>query len=811
MAMTRAKFFETRIFGFVIALAVAGILVLLDVTTAIPERMELRMMDVHFNLKDAFQAERVQEGVTVVERNPNISPDILLVAIDANTLSQFGRWPFPRSRHADLIDAFSRISDQNNRERSLFLDLFFIEPSDNAVEDALLRQAMVRNGRVFLETILEYSEPSIANYDEFFDRHDVLFEASGRITNVQGDWQGLPSFFGLQPPLQPLGAAVRGFGHANLWADYDSVFRRQPLVARISEIRGEYLLEELLDPAIAPDVSHERYERLVWFDREGHDHSIPVPVTRESVEALRRQLEERAPRLPIDTTGDGEADSHSFIIRHYQEQFIPSITLALALDYFNKTFGDVEIVIGKHIRIPSPQVFDVTTGQWVDYRIETRSAQFDADGEMTAEAQFRVVPEIVIPIDHHGTMLINYMGRRSSAARDGHQTFPVRPYHGYASRIPGPDPSEWPPTRAVENKIVMVGAFAQGMADDEKLTPYGLMYGVEVHANALNTILMDRFILFPPTWADYLLLVVMVLFVALVSSRFSTIWAMLISLVLVAAFFFVTTILFDTQSLMVNFSSPAIAVLFTFVSIVVYRVMTEEKDKRRIREMFGKYVSPAVVTEILESPPELGGVDKDLTVFFSDIRGFTTLSESMTPQELVNHLNIYLTAMTDTILEYRGTLDKYVGDEIMCFWGAPLPQQDHAILACKSALRQLQVLDELNDSWPPEKRISIGIGLNSGIMTVGNMGSLGRMNYTLMGDNVNLGARLEGTNKEYGTRIIISENTYGLVKDRVVARELDNIRVKGKNKPVVIYELVDVPEGLDPGVAVGSAKQKKRG
>jgi adenylate cyclase len=350
----------------------------------------------------------------------------------------------------------------------------------------------------------------------------------------------------------------------------------------------------------------------------------------------------------------------------------------------------------------------------------------------------------------------------------------------------------------VENKIVMVGAFSQGMADDEKLTPYGLMYGVEVHANALNTILMDQFVRYAPSWMDIAILVGAALVVAFMSSRLSTIWAMLLTGVIIIAYFFTATILFDVRAFMVNFSTPALAMLLTFVSIVVYRVVTEEKDKRRIRDMFGKYVSPAVVSEILESPPELGGIDKDLTVFFSDIRGFTTLSESMTPQELVNHLNIYLTAMTDIILEYRGTLDKYVGDEVMCFWGAPLPQEDHAILACKSAIRQMDRLRELNEEWPPEKRIDIGIGLNSGIMTVGNMGSLGRMNYTLMGDNVNLGARLEGTNKQYGTNIIISEYTYGLVKDRVIARELDNIRVKGKNKPVQIYELIDIPEGLQP-------------
>ena len=154
--------------------------------------------------------------------------------------------------------------------------------------------------------------------------------------------------------------------------------------------------------------------------------------------------------------------------------------------------------------------------------------------------------------------------------------------------------------------------------------------------------------------------------------------------------------------------------------------------------------------------------------------------------------------MTDIIMDYKGTLDKYVGDEIMSFWGAPLPQPEHALFACKCALAQSKKLKELNEEWPEALQIRIGMGLNSGVMTVGNMGSMGRMNYTLMGDNVNLGARLEGTNKQYFTEIIISENTYGLVRDHVVVRELDNIRVKGKNKPVLIYELIDMIDGIEP-------------
>jgi adenylate cyclase len=394
-------------------------------------------------------------------------------------------------------------------------------------------------------------------------------------------------------------------------------------------------------------------------------------------------------------------------------------------------------------------------------------------------------------------MLINFMGYPSFATPGARQTFPIRSYSGYASRPTGPDPSTWPKTKAVGNKLLMVGPFARGMAADQKTTPYGLMYGVEIHANSLNTILMNNFLRKVPMWVDFLVFFVLIMFTAFMTSRLSTVLSLVLSLVIIFVFFIAVTFVFDEQAYLINFSTVAIGIFFTFLTNVVYRIMTEERDKARIRNMFGKYVSPKVVDQILEDPPELGGIDKELTVCFSDIRGFTTLSESLTPQELVNHLNIYLTAMTDIILDYSGTLDKYVGDEIMWFFGAPLPQEDHALIACKCALKQMDTLRQLNAEWPPEKRINIGIGVNTGIMTVGNMGSSGRMNYTLMGDNVNLGARLEGTNKQYLTNVIISEYTYGLVKDKIIARELDNIRVKGKNKPVLIYELVDCVEGYD--------------
>ncbi|MFP4426168.1 MAG: CHASE2 domain-containing protein [Spirochaetaceae bacterium] len=798
------KFFETRYFGFAIGATVVALFLLLRFGTAIPERLELKVLDVHFNLKNVFTQQAVQEGVTVVQRNPDISEDILIVGIDFSTLSRFGKWPFPRYRHADLLNSFTRVSDPNARERSVFLDLFFVEPSENAYNDALLREAIRANGRTLMETVLDPSAPSSDSAEQLFERHEVLFESVGEITNVSGPWETMPSYFGLQPPLKPFGRVAGSYGHANFEADFDDVFRRQPLIGKSAELIGEYDLSELTPDT---EVETERYQRLVWFDRDGMPHTVEAPLTEEILLQLRADMEASAPARPIDHDNDGEPDEYDYTVRLYQDHFVPAVTLSLALEYFNRSLEDLEVVIGSHIRIPEPQQFDPDSGEWRPHRVVKEAGVYDEEGNLVEEPVYETVKEILIPIDERGNMLVNFMGPRSSASRDGHQTFPVRPYAGYAARVPPPFEELWPPTKAVENKIIMVGAFAPGMAEDEKNTPYGLMYGVEVHANALNTILTNRFVDYAPFWMDLAILIGLTLVVSFMSSRLSTILSLIATLLLVIVFFFTTTIIFDNEALVINFTTPALAMLLTFVSIVVYRVVTEERDKRRIRETFGKYVSPKVVDQILEHPPELGGVDKELTVFFSDIRGFTTLSEAMTPQELVNHLNVYLTRMTDIILEYQGTLDKYVGDEIMCFWGAPLAQEEHAMLACKCALKQMEALRNLNEQWPPERRINIGIGLNSGIMTVGNMGSLGRMNYTLTGDNVNLGARLEGTNKQYGTNIIISEYTYGLVKERVVVRELDNIRVKGKNRPVQIYELIDVTEDMEPPV---QAPVKKR-
>ena len=805
----RINFLETKYFGLVIGVLIIAIILLLRQYTGIFDTLEMKMLDVYFKYKTVVKRENIQEGVSLEERNPQVSPDILLVGIDFRSLDAFGKWPFPRYREANLVDNFARIQDQSQRERALFLDIFFVEPDEKAHDDVLLIDAIRNSGRVFLETMLDEVPPPSTNAEEYFTRHEILYDNWGEIKSISGKWEHMVPYFGLQPPLQPYAKALHGYGHANFAADRDGIYRRQPLIAKSSVLIEEIRLDDLDTDY---PIDRDNFERLEWVDKNDTHHHIKYPLTEEVILDLIEDMQKRAPQKLVDNDGDGEPDDAFFVVKKYEDHFIPSITLSLSLQYFNKRLEDIEVELGSHILIENPEYFDAGSNSWVPYEVVEKLAVFNEEGELIEDAETRPVDEIRIPIDDNGQMLVNYMGGRSFATAGANQTFPVRSFAGYARNVTGTDPNSWPRTRAVENKILMVGAFERGIAEDEKPTPYGLMYGVEIHANALNTIIMDNFIHGIPFWINLVILIGLVMLIAFMASRLATVWSLVSSIVFVIALFITVSIVFDQTALIIDFAAPALGVMFTLLTVVVYRIMTEEKDKRRIKDMFGKYVNPTVVDQILDDPPELGGVDKELTVFFSDIRGFTSLSEAVPPQELVNHLNLYLTAMTDIIMEYQGTLDKYVGDEIMSFWGAPLPQPDHAILACKCALKQSQKLKELNEGWPEALKIRIGMGLNSGIMTVGNMGSMGRMNYTLMGDNVNLGARLEGTNKAYYTEIIISEYTYGLVRDKVIVRELDNIRVKGKNKPVLIYELIDMVDGItiEPSSGGTGANGKKK-
>src|SRR6266550_778596 len=390
---------------------------------------------------------------------------------------------------------------------------------------------------------------------------------------------------------------------------------------------------------------------------------------------------------------------------------------------------------------------------------------------------------------HDGSVLINYTG----------------PYHTYRHYSMWDVLSGALPPETFKDKIVLVGSTALGIGD-LRSTPFqkqdsGYM-GVEVHANIIDNLLhsdekgrtfLTRGLNEEMIDTGFILLFGLVF--GFWFSRIKPLYSTISVFLTLSAFTWFIYFSFARWGLWLSCVIPAGTLVVNYAVITSFRMIFEEGEKRKIRKTFSQYLSPGVIALIEKDPQKYirpGGETKELTVMFSDIRGFTTMSEGLTADELVLLLNEYLGEMTEVIFHNLGTLDKYIGDAIMAFWGSPYPQTDHTYRACACALEMVRCLDILNAKWEAEgrKRISIGIGLNTGPVNVGNMGSSKRLAWTVMGDNVNLASRLEGMTKQYRNRIIISEATYRQVANHFVCRDLDNIRVKGKLQPVGIYEVL---------------------
>lgn len=769
-------FFSPSVFGIVIGLIVFLVFMLIGIVLEGFENLEIQLMDLHFKLKNTWQVQRRGAGYTEEIKSAKLSNDIVIIGIDNRTLEQFGRWPFPRNIHADLLNSFTRIKLQENRESAILLDFLLNETSERAFEDVIFLESIENNSKVALQTLHAKFEIATTNREDLINRFRILVEKHGEIKNIQGDLSKVIANYGIEAPLRPYGKSINTYGHASYGADDDEIYRRQQLVSRYSVLAKEVPLDSL---NMDTDLGIQGRGHIAWENKSGIIERVELPLTAEKIEGLRGDISRRGLKR-----GDDDTDEGAYYIRSYEDYFVPAITLTLALEYFNKTFDDIEVVYGSHILIPSPMRWSSNSREWVQYDLSEKTS------------------DLRIPIDESGNMLINYMGGKSSTNPAEHQTFPVRSYARFAANSPGLDREDWPNTNGLDGKIVMVGAFTIGMADDEKPTPMGLMFGVEMHANALNTIIMNNFIYRLPKQANALILFSLVILFAFLISRMKGLgWsiAILIGYLIVSSL--AVTIIFESFGFLVDWVTPTTAVLITFIAVVIFRVLMAERDKRQIKSVFGQFIATELVDELVVSPPELGGDYVDGTVLFTDIRGFSNLSERLNAQQLVDFLNEYLTFMTDNIVNvYGGTLDKYIGDAIMAFWGAPKAQEDHAIRACKSAISQIRTLNKFNPVFREKygHTITIGIGINPGSkikesLMVSYMGSEGRKNYTAMGDSVNLASRLEGVNKEYRTTILISEDTYELIgiDDKFVVRELDDIRVKGRNKPVTIFELVD--------------------
>ncbi len=350
--------------------------------------------------------------------------------------------------------------------------------------------------------------------------------------------------------------------------------------------------------------------------------------------------------------------------------------------------------------------------------------------------------------------------------------------------------------QAVRGKVALVGATAMGLYD-LRPNPFETNYpGVEIHASVIENVIRQDYLV-RPAWmetAELVLLLGLGLLLSWVLSRLRLTRGLVLSLGIFLILPLLNYLILFRNGFLGFVVLPSIEMIVLFIAIAVYRYATEEREKSRIRNAFQFYLSRNVVESVLQdtSKLKLGGERRELTVLFSDIRGFTTISERLAPEALTELLNEYLTPMTDLVFRYNGTLDKYMGDAIMAIYGAPLHFPDHPKAACFTALDMMEELARLCLSWKERglPEIDIGIGVNTGPMSVGNMGSRTRFDYTVIGDNVNLGSRLEGLNKQYGTHIIVSEFTRSYLGDDFTLREIDLVIVKGKLEPVKIYELL---------------------
>jgi len=644
------------------------------------EVMELKARDFRFKLRGPIEP----------------GPEVVLAVVDEKSLDRIGRWPWPRSKIADLI----RVLDEDGA-KVIGFDIVFGEPDKNT-------------------------------------NMELIRRLEGEINRRGLKNKAVSRFLAKELEL----------------ADNDLI-----LAKTIAEVKTPVVLG--------------------YFLRIERDKSV-AHITPEQIRTQVEQLKNAHYTFARLSSPNVELDQTDLAQAFMPVANILALSKTAASSGFMNMFQDIDGTV-RWI----PMVIRLHDKYYLPLSLQTLRFYLDDAPASTYVSEVGVEKVMVgkyeLPTDELGRYLVNYRGPS--------YTFP---HYSIADILekrfkPG----------TFKNKIILTGATAVGVYD-MRTTPFETNYpGLEVHANVIDSILRQDFLVRPQwtTLLDIGMMIVAAVILGLVLPKISAVVGVVFGLGLLMAEGGLNY-LFFSKGIWLNLIFPSITVILVYTGITAFRYITEEREKKKIKGAFQTYLHPSVVNEVLKNPDmlKLGGQKKVLTVLFSDIKGFTTISENMDPEALVHLLNEYLTAMTDLVFKYDGLLDKYEGDAVMAIWGAPLDLPDHPLKACRTGLEMLSELQRLREQWAQEDpaipNIDIRIGLNTGLMVVGNIGSETRFDYTVIGDEVNLGSRLEGASKEYGTNIIISETTYEHVKDVMLCRELDLVAVKGKSQPVRIFELI---------------------
>jgi adenylate cyclase len=657
------------------------VVALFEIGSPIFETIELNWLDLRFRIRGPLTP----------------TPDVVLATIDEKSLTDEGRWPWPRSKIAALVDALSR-----DGAKVIGFDITFAEPDENSrlgfVNDLAKK---VESRGLSDPQLTDFIQESRANADN----DQLLVNALKRSKT--------PVVLGYFFHMSQMGVGYR--------LDQDDIDRR------FSRIEAS------------------KYPVVLY---DGGDRSF-IPF-----------FEAYAPQNNLDILTDAAASSGYFSVASDPDGIVR--WMPLMIKGGEDLFPSLSVLCVWHFLGKPPLV--VRTGK---------------DGVEGLQ-----IGERFIPTDESGEMLINYRG-------------PPRTFTHYPiSDILGGKLA----SGTFTNKIVIVGATAIGIGDIRS-TPFGPVYpGAEIHASVIDNILAGDFIA-RPGWSkifDLFAIVVLSTLVGVALPRMSALEGLLFAGLLFVCYVSAAYFLFVKAHVWLNMVYPVFALAATYTILTVYRYVTEERERIRIKETFKQYVAPDVIEAVLKDPEDLriGGQEKLLTVLFSDLAGFTAFSERLSPNQVIEILGAYHDLMTEQLFAHQGTLVGYMGDELIALFGAPVEQADQAQRACATALAMRDHRNALGDEWVKmgRPRLRARTGINSGTMLVGNIGSKYRFQYSVLGDPVNLASRLENISKVYGTEIIIGEQTAHLVEGFFTLRQLDLVRVVGRQQALKIFELLGSPE-----------------
>ena len=844
-----------------------GILVLLFALTKVYERAELVTYDWRFNIRNNLFGP------------PPIDPRLGTIDIDNQSVTAEGRYQdWTRDKYTDVVRILSEygarmvgfdvyfiepstklVSEEQvwqlARQDSVALAELFAQVD----HDELFRRTTSAAGNVYLAQFIVVNDEELEPEElqakmekrtpDEEEALEVIRQRSPRLM-VDPDESTLWRGFDFDPPLKLLRDAARGFAYAQTVPDVDGARRRYPLV---------YQYEDVVFPSIALMMVCDHLEvPLNTVEVRPGDH-VKLPRARMSSGKIK-DIE-----IPIDHYGNMNVNWTG----KWNETFahLPHIGLrwAAGRERKQKLFDQIKEAVAADpalARNPRQLPAVLARAGFTDQAANRRAVvtylqtsgmeqAFQRNAQLTAAefwrgkvatpqpAQLELFDQIkrtnrvaeMLAADPQATLEdlhaalpdTDPMALRQSAyfvrthlvdgqVPPGARPLFFYPYIVYEGKILTP--------ASMQDKILFYGLTADGTTD-LSVTPFQGSYPmVGIYPNVFNTILQGEFIRRIPNWLNSVLILALSVLISLVVPRLKVLRGAALIAAIVLIYSVIVFFAFTHANVWLEMIGPLLILIIGYLAQTIYGYVIKEREKDFVQGAFGHYLSPAVVDQIMNNPDmvtQLGGEERVMSAFFSDIASFSTISECLTPGELVEFINEYLSEMCDIIEHYGGTIDKFEGDAIVAFFGAPLPYEDHAVRACMACIDQQHKLVELRERWKANKALPVPLqqlrerweaegrtfthvrmGVATGPMIVGNMGSRSRTDYTMMGDTVNLAARFESGQKIYGIGIMINDGNYNQVKDLVETRKLDLIQVVGKEEPVIAYEVLDRKGALTP-------------